>query len=212
MQVQRTTKHAIQNGELKRSARRTHKSLSDLHVGRNTSVNRAIKSTWNGVIGRASGCLPFRPRPRDPLVSRRSRRRSCRPSGCYFARVSRGRSIPDTAGDPSEREAGITRRGDRVDSLFLIIDRVANSIPLHAVAPSRGTHLRLIAFQGQRNDGTGGANGRSIPGEPIAPLLLLFSSSSTRFFPFPLSVAPVSRDTPLFFRSSPATTSTMVND
>lgn len=64
--------------------------------------------------------------------------------------------------DRSRCGSGITCRGDsqgRVDSLFLIIDRRRQQYSRSRRGPFTRTHLRLIAFQGQRNDGSGGTNG-----------------------------------------------------
>lgn len=95
--------------------------------------------------------------------------------------------------DRSRCGSGITCRGDsqgRVDSLFLIIDRRRQQYSRSRRGPFTRTHLRLIAFQGQRNDGSGGTNGPIDAEERtsrtiffffflLAFLFLLFSFSSS---------------------------------
>ena len=91
--------------------------------------------------------------------------------------------------DRSRCGSGITCRGDsqgRVDSLFLIIDRRRQQYSRSRRGPFTRTHLRLIAFQGQRNDGSGGTNGPNhfflfpSPRVPFSSLFFFFFISFAR--------------------------------
>lgn len=90
--------------------------------------------------------------------------------------------------DRSRCGSGITCRGDsqgRVDSLFLIIDRRRQQYSRSRRGPFTRTHLRLIAFQGQRNDGSGGTNGPIDAEERTSRTIFFsFSFSSRSFFFF----------------------------